>query len=1522
MVVNIIKSNSVISLNLPKKISGQYWLEANSAEKKLVSVEAVNGKWVIKNSKYLRIHNTVNSDAEYAELTPLSLYQISYTQDGETAIIFTESDDSLFVFSKFSIRKGTSLSVGRTQNNSICYANKYVSQSHAKISYEGNYWKISDGNSANGTFVNGKRVTASETRLIFGDLVYIMGLRIIVGNGFFAINNPGKAVSLHSEGLERLKPQVFSRKTLPNTGEKKYFLRSPRFHREVEEVEIKVDEPPQLEKTDSVPLAFMIGPSMTMGIASMSTGIITLNNVLTSGGKITSALPTLMMSVSMLLGCVLWPILTKKYEKKQKILAESKRQEKYLLYLNEVRDEIKKCSKDQSEILNENIVSPDECSERIAKRMPSLWERANGQSDFLNLRLGTGQIPLDLKLQISEKKFTMEDDSLQTAMLSLNSESEKTIKAPISVSLIDNTILGLFGNISLAKNMVKSLILQMIALHSYDELKLMLIAPESEENEWNFIKYIPHFWTDDKETRFYANNLNDVRELSAYIEKNILTRAENRTSDYSENSPYYVIISVDPVLSGKCDALKQLIASNGILSASVVFAAPVISNLPKETKTVISLENRMSRIYNRDDTSGREITFDANYVNENLMTNLAHDIAKIELDINKQMFTLPPMITFLEMFGVGKIEHLNALSRWKESNPALSLQTPVGVDTNGSSFNLDLHEKYHGPHGLIAGMTGSGKSEFVITYILSLAVNYHPDEVAFILIDYKGGGLTGAFEDPEKGIKLPHLAGTITNLDGASIKRSLISIQSELRRRQALFNDARRISNEGTMDIYKYQQLYRSKIVREPVPHLFVISDEFAELKSQQPEFMEQLISAARIGRSLGVHLILATQKPSGVVDDQIWSNSKFRVCLKVQDKADSQEMIKRPDAAELSQTGRFYLQVGFNEFFALGQSAWSGAEYYPSDSTEKELDESIRIVDNLGRTLVNAAPSKKNEATQKTVKQIVGVVKYLSDLAAEENISVKALWLDPIPDRIFIDELEEKYGYIKKDRFLNPVIGEYDDPFNQKQSLLTVPISADGNCIVYGFNGNGKTTFLTAVCYSLIRNHTADEVNIYIMDYGAETLRAFEKAPQVGGFVAANDEEKTINLFKMLAKEMENRKRLFADFGGGYAEYCRNSGTSCPNIVVLINNFSGFSEQYEDYLEQFNILSRDGVKYGIYFIISASSTNAVRFRTQQNFKTLFALQMNDPSDYSMIVGRTEGLIPSKYKGRGLVALEKVFEFQTAYCSDAEDISEFIRESSESKRRDADKFAAQIPVLPETVRIENVKASFKGLGFVPLGINRSTLETVGINLGDKVAFAVSAMDIVSLIPFAEEFCELLAEAAQTTVLDPANTLGEIKGVEKVSGDLNQTVESLFRMTVDRHNNYVDSGRDTAACAGYENRIYVIFGMQRLTEQLSDENKERIRLSIEKSEAFYNLKFIVMDSSSGFSSFGYEAWYKRHLSGAEGLWIGDGVVDSSPFKLNKITSKLYEEIGSEFGYYIKNGKPAAVKQLSNEIETEE
>ena len=315
-------------------------------------------------------------------------------------------------------------------------------------------------------------------------------------------------------------------------------------------------------------------------------------------------------------------------------------------------------------------------------------------------------------------------------------------------------------------------------------------------------------------------------------------------------------------------------------------------------------------------------------------------------------------------------------------------------------------------------------------------------------------------------------AGEITipdEIDGAKVKR-----------RQAIFAETSKTVGVSNIDIYKYQKLYREGAVTEPLQHLFIISDEFAELKTQQPEFMTQLVSAARIGRSLGVHLILATQKPSGVVDDQIWSNSKFRVCLKVQERADSMDMLKRPDAAELTDTGRFYLQVGYNELFELGQSAWSGAYYYPSERVLKEKDNSVVVIDTNGHAIKQVKMDKQRSLYKNAKKQLDVITNYLRGIAEDEGIKIKPLWLDSIPALILIEQVKEKYKTTTEKFILNPVIGEYDDPAHQRQCVLRLPLSKEGNTVVYGVAGSGKTTFLNGMIYSLINEHTPDEVNIY----------------------------------------------------------------------------------------------------------------------------------------------------------------------------------------------------------------------------------------------------------------------------------------------------------------------------------------------------------------------------------------------------------------------------------------------------------
>lgn len=1519
MIVNLIKATQMFSLTLPQRVKGQYWitdLDEKKRSRQLISIEAVNGQWVLKGNKKAKIYDTNGQVLTNCILTLSTYLYLKIENSNERVLLFTESIDATRQTLMRIKAKGPSLfSIGRDPSNNFCFNNKFVSSHHAQLAFDGQNWSIADLDSRNGTYINGFRITSQK--LNPGDYIYIMGLKIVIGSNYIALNNPDEKLKIKSDSLE--KPSSPTIQVNPNDEselpEKQIFSRSPRFHREIECAEIKIDPPPQMEKVDAVPLALMIGPSITMGITSLSTGLISLINGINSG-NISSVLPTLLMSVSMLLGTVLWPLLTKRHEKKQRILNEGTRQEKYLAYLGEISEKIKRISREQSDILNENLISQEECYERIVREKSSLWERVIGQSDFLKLRLGTGTLSMNAVIKYPEKKFTIDDDILQEAMLTLAEEPKLLHNVPISLSLTENTAVGLYGEKEIVENYTKSLILQLISLHSYDELKIIIIA--DYDKKWEFVKYIPHFWTDDTKMRFFASNSDELNEISSYLEKNVLSRQGNYTRNYSEFSPYYVFISTNEKLSRKCEALLKILGCKDNIGFSAIFMGENFNDFPKETKTVIHVNGRNTKLYDRDNTTGAQLVFDSEQANEALLPEISKKIANITLDINSKQYNMPSMLTFLEMFNVGKVEHLNSLTRWKDNNPTKTLQTPVGVGSNGDLFSLDLHEKYHGPHGLVAGMTGSGKSEFIITYILSMAVNYHPDEVAFILIDYKGGGLAGAFENSERGIKLPHLAGTITNLDGASIKRSLISIQSELRRRQSIFNKALRITNEGTMDIYKYQQLYRDKVVSEPLPHLFIVSDEFAELKTQQPEFMDQLISAARIGRSLGVHLILATQKPNGVVDDQIWSNSKFRVCLKVQEKADSQDMIKCPDAAELTQTGRFYLQVGYNELFALGQSAWCGADYIPTDVIEKSVDTSIQVVDNLGRIVMNIIPEKKKVATKSNSKQIVSIVKYLSDLAKEENISVRSMWLAPIPEFIFIDELEKKYSLRSSGTYLEPIIGEYDDPFNQKQEVLTIPLSKEGNCLIYGSAGSGKTTFLTSLCFSLIKNHSSEELNMYILDFGAETLKVFERAPQVGGFITTTDEEMTINLFKMLLAEMNNRRSLFSDFGGDYAGYCLNSGSTVPCIVVVLNNYSGFAEQYEDLQDEFTLLSRDGVKFGIYFVVSATSTNAIRYRTQQNFKMMLTMRLNDPTDYSIIVGKTDGLIPSAYKGRGLVSLDRVYEFQTAYCKQCENVYAYISDYCSDLARSSTSFANKIPILPNVVDFNFVSGSIRNISSVPVGVEKNSLNISIVNFDNKAVFPVAAQEIDDMSDFAQELTRVISATSETTLIDPENYF-YADDLKIVTDSFDDVVRDIFATMVKRHNTYKESGMSKNTLSNFEEKVYVIFGYKRFFELLSDDSKDKLNVLLEKAEDIYNMHFILFDSVGQFASQNHTSWYRKHINGSDGIWLGDGFADQYMLKINKITSNLYDDIGVEYGYVVSKNRPVLVKLLTSHTE---
>lgn len=878
------------------------------------------------------------------------------------------------------------------------------------------------------------------------------------------------------------------------------------------------------------------------------------------------------------------------------------------------------------------------------------------------------------------------------------------------------------------------------------------------------------------------------------------------------------------------------------------------------------------------------------------INSLVRKLSGIKLDLSSTSEVLPSMLTFLEMYNVSKIEHLNIRTRWKENNPTVTLKAPVGVDTLGNLFYLDLHEKYQGPHGLVAGMTGSGKSEFIITYILSMAVNYHPDEVAFILIDYKGGGLAGAFENKKKGIKLPHLAGTITNLDGASINRSLVSIQSELRKRQSIFNEAKQISNEGTMDIYKYQKLYREGIVTEPVPHLFIISDEFAELKTQQPDFMDQLISTARIGRSLGVHLILATQKPNGVVNDQIWSNSRFRVCLKVQEKQDSMDMIKRPDAAELSATGRFYLQVGYNEFFDIGQSAWCGAPYVPTEEVESKEEDSVQIIDNLGRIVKEVKDSKKeNEENVNNIKQIVGIVNYLSEIADEDNISVRKLWMDEIPEFITVNSLINKYGPLSKDS-PEVVIGEYDDPFNQQQNIVVHNVLECGNTIIYGATGSGKELLVNTLVCGLIENYTPSDINLFLIDFGSEALQMYAKAPHVGNVLLSSDEEQLIRLMKILKEQIYERKKLLAEYSGNPDLYEKATGQSLSAIITIIDNYAAFNELYENLVDELAYLSREGSKYKIYFIITATAVNEVKYKISQNFGKQYVLQMNDKSDYSSVFGNVKGVYPSKLIGRGLILKNSVYEFQTAHICKDEELQAYVTGLiSELNANYSDDNVIKVPEVPEKLTPEDIKIT-QTLENVQVGVDLDLVKPVVVNLKKSVVNVITGKNIDEVIATGRGIAELVSriDNCEVTILDSETE--ESKIVE------------IYNMMVERNNSYKDDNTLT-----FDRKVIFIMNWQSIIDNLSTDGKDKLECLIKHCELEYSVTFVLCDIAESVKKYNRSNWYVMRADSSDYVWVGVGIDEQSVFN-NPINYREVKKVKKDNAVAVSSDEYIIIKPV--------
>jgi len=1516
LIAVLIGKNVIYKTTLPEFVRGNYSIN-DEKEKKLINIESINGNWqIVENNNFniidpkdvdiLKSKESKKIHVKKFENIVLKEYSIHY-------ILFNNSDEIWILYcmptcEKFThlyMKTSSEILIGRDKDNNISYDNELIKNKHIRIFYRNGRLLLENFDADFGCYINNKHV-GEQTKLLFnGDVIFALGLKIIIMGRNIFINNPLNKVNFDNEmfivnneeyNFSNLKEE--DEDDLELYSEKDYFSKAPRITSIIEKERVKIDPPPQSQNKEGMPAILTLGSTLSMGLIMVLSTSSTISGIVKGTADFQETVMSLAISVIMLLGIVLFPILSIKYEKKQKIKYEEKRQERYKKYINSKAKLIDNIMNKQRKILFDNYVSVEECNNIIQERSSRLWERNIEDHDFLTVRLGLGDVPLEIDIEYPEEQFTMEDDNLVEILSTIGNKSKILKNAPITMSLANKNISALItqNDEKLVEKFIQTLIMQLITFHSYEDLKLVFLLKEDKQKKWEHMKMLPHVWDNTKQIRFFADEYNDMQEISKYLEEELTNRINiGDDVNYKSFMPYYLIITDDYKKVEYLKIITQILKIKNNMGFSILCITDNLMKLPKECKTFISLDNNNGIMFESELSSSnqKQFKFDNSYTF--FFEKICKELASIPIKYTATgKMSLPNSYSFLQMYDVGKIEQLNILQRWKSNDSTLSLQAPIGIDAYGRPIVLDIHEKFHGPHGLIAGSTGSGKSEFIITYILSLAINYHPDDVAFILIDYKGGGLAGAFEKRE--VKLPHLVGTITNIDTNGLQRSLDSIQSELRRRQVMFNEARNGIDEGTIDIYKYQKLYHEGVVKKPIPHLLIICDEFAELKQQQEEFMDELISVARIGRSLGVHLILATQKPAGVVNDQIRSNSKFGICLKVQSTEDSNDVINRPDAANLKRAGQFYMQVGNNEYFTMGLSGWSGAPYYPSDTAKKKVDNAIKAISNVGN-IIKEVTNETQKKENSNGEQLTNIVKYMHELAQQENIKAEPLWMENIPETIYIDQTRKKYNVKNTKNIISPVIGEYDDPYNQRQGVVNLNLSDDGNTIIYGNAESGKETLLSTLVYDIMTNYDTQEVQMYILDFGTEALKIFKKSPHVGDVVFANDSEKVSRFFEIIQKEIKERIAVLSDYGGSYELYINTSGQKMPMIVTIINNYEAFCENYEDeYDDIFLTLTREGIKCGVVFVITVSAANDVRYRLAQNFKQKIALQLNNQDEFLNIFDGIGKKRPSSMFGRGLVKLEDIYEFQTAKICEPEKWNAYIKEVIELLNQKYQINAKPIPTLPDKLTIEHIKDSIENLSSLPIGINKKNLNVIKYDFAKNIINIISSKNIENSVEFTSYIIEVIKKLEDVNVV--------VFDAERILQTNKINLGSNYKNFVLGIENNLNRNKQV---------LGIVIGIDKFLNDLEDGEQEFYEM-LKKAQELENYSFIIVDNHTKLKNHEYDEWYKEFISGDTGIWVGNGIDDQFLISVNTRDNGVINNCGQSFGYVVNQENPTLIKLL--------
>ena len=865
-----------------------------------------------------------------------------------------------------------------------------------------------------------------------------------------------------------------------------------------------------------------------------------------------------------------------------------------------------------------------------------LWERRRTDPDYLLVRLGTA----DLASNVELIDPTLDEHRRQVFW--------QIPDAPVTIPLVRVGVLGVAGPGDAPRAIGRWLAAQAATMHSPNDLQICVLTDGGAQASWEWARWLPHCrpGTGQNAVSLVGNDPDSTATRIAELLALIGARQKSSTEPGQTPAPEVMVI---------LDGSRRLRAFPGAIQllrdgpAAGVFAICLDADerlLPAECRAVAVIEADGMRVQQTNGPTVRQVRPD--HVSPGWGAQLARRMSPVrDVSDEENISGLPDSSRLLDVMNAEPPTPDLVAACW--SRGGSSTVATLGESYDGV-FTIDLRRD--GPHGLVAGTTGAGKSELLQTFIASLAMVNRPDAMTFVLIDYKGGS---AFKDCAR---LPHTVGMVSDLDGHLTERALASLSAELKRREEILLHA------GAKDIEDYNDVRRVSPRLEPMPRLVLIIDEFASLVAELPEFVTGLVGIAQRGRSLGVHLVLATQRPAGVVSADIRANTNLRIALRVTDASESTDVIDVPDAASISKTtpGRCYVRSGAANPVAVQSSRIGGRR--PGGKTVTRAPAIIVPVpwQTAGKALPELRPQIAIEDDDPAGTDLAVLVDAIRGAADQLRLGTqRSPWLPPLPDAITLGALPPVDSAARSEDVTRVPFGIVDVPARQAREAMVLDLAQGGHVVVAGAARTGRSTVLRTIAGSIAAQSSPADVHIYAVDCGTGALLPLTGLPHCGAVVTRDQTDRIERLLSKLRAEITRRQQLLAmdGFAGVAEQRARTADPAqrLPWMVLLLDWWEGYFAVFDKYdfgklVDQFLQLLREGAAVGMRAVVTTDRL-AMLGQMGTIFERKLLLRLNEPSDATM-GGVRERSLPS-HQPAGRIVMEGVpdpLEVQVALLDD------------------------------------------------------------------------------------------------------------------------------------------------------------------------------------------------------------------------------------------------------------------------------